>query len=152
MEKNVNFIVERFSRMLKANGCKIDLIPTKLEALYEHTTCFLRGKSLNKTWSHLFTRQEQPGVTNIIRIVEISIAMPALNAETESLFFPLACFFKRSSFENQNLENILSYHDRSRFFPKALWKCSQPVSNRVQRAKRHPSMLHPDVFWAYRFS
>ena len=41
-------IVERLSRALKANGCKIDLIPSELEALYEHTTRFLHRKSSNK--------------------------------------------------------------------------------------------------------
>ena len=87
-------VVDRSSRVLKANDCKIDLIPSELEALYEHTTRFLRGKSSNKTWPHLFTHQEQLGVTNVIHIAEISIAMPALNAETES-FLSSGVFFQK---------------------------------------------------------
>ena len=107
--ENVKIITERFSQLLRANGCQLLLIPSEQEILYEHTTRFLSGKSANKTWPHLFARQTQLGISNIIHVAEISIAMPASNAETERVFsFLWRAFSKdRQSIKNENLENIL---------------------------------------------
>ena len=106
---SVQVIIERFRQLLVANGCNLSYIPSEIEVLYEHTKRFLQAKPAHKTWPHLFTRHHQLGISNVIHIAEISIAIPASNAETERVFsFLWRVFSKdRQSFKNESLENVL---------------------------------------------
>lgn len=107
----MEIIVRRFRQLLLSNGCDIAQISPELGTLYEHTKRFLRRKSASKTWPHLFTQQQQLGITNVIHIAELSIATHASNAETEQVYsFLWRVHSKdRQSFKNSSLEHILRF-------------------------------------------
>lgn len=107
--ESVNMIVSRFNQLLRANSCNVESLKSEFEILYEHVTRFLKRKSSEKTWQHLFSCQIRLGITNILHLAEIAIAMPASNAETERVFSFLWRIFSkdRQSFKNKQLENIL---------------------------------------------
>ena len=106
---SVGVVVERFKRVLEANSCDLLKIQQEMEITYAHTTRFLSRKPSSQVWPHLFLRKHQLGILNLLHVAEISIAIPASNAETEHVFsFLWRVFSKdRQSFKNKGLENII---------------------------------------------
>ena len=105
----MSVISNRFEKLLTANQCEITKIQQEFEILYEHVKMFLSRKCPHKVWPHLFSRQQELGIKNILHVAEISIAMPTSNAETERIFSFLWRIFskERQSFKDEGLNDLL---------------------------------------------
>lgn len=107
--ENVNKIAEHFKKLLEANNCDLTRFTVEMQSLYEHINKFLKEKPPIKAWPYLFARSQELGISNILHIAEISLAVPTSNAELERNFsFLWRTFSKdRQSLTNNSLENSL---------------------------------------------
>ena len=106
---HVKVIVETFKPLLEANHCDTNKLRTEADILFEHVNRFLAVKDPNTAWPSLFRMKQELGLSNILHIAEIWIALPIANAESERVFLFLWRVFskERQSLSNDMLEDIL---------------------------------------------
>ena len=102
-------IKDKFESPLLANKCSVAHLKSKFQLLYAHVNKFLSNVTPDKCWKRLFTLKDMLGITNILHIAEICIAIPLSNAESEQIFsFCWRVFNKEwSSLKNSTLESLL---------------------------------------------
>ena len=117
---HIDVIVAKFKSLLVANQCDLTRVKSEMELIYEHVTRFLSGKSSEKIWAHLFARESQLGIPNVLHLAEIGIAIPTSNAETERVFsFMWRVFSKdRQSLKNRSMENIIRLRCNDDYSPE----------------------------------
>ena len=76
----------KFQSLLIANGCHLSKIKCELVILLEHIRKFLPSVTPIRAWPHIFAMKHALGVQNILHVVEIGIAFPIGNAESERVF------------------------------------------------------------------
>lgn len=69
-----------------ANGCQLSKLKCELDTLREHVTKFLPSVTPIRTWPQIFAMKHALGVQNILHVIEIGIALPIGNAESERVF------------------------------------------------------------------
>ena len=118
--EEVKVIVERFSQLLVANGCQLEVLESELDMLFEHVNLFLSNKPSEKVWPHLFLSKRELGIVNILHVAELALAMPLSNAESERVFSFLWRVFnkERQSLENKTLETILRLRCDDEYSPE----------------------------------
>ena len=86
IQDSIKVLCDKLSALLCANGCNLDLLDREFEALFEHVNLFLSQKESQTVWPHLFLSQHKLGVSNLLHIAELCLAIPLLNVESERLF------------------------------------------------------------------
>ena len=106
---HVDKIKETFRVLLLGNNCDITKLKSETEIIFNHVKNFASARSPSKTWPMFFSLKNELGITNVMHIAEISIALPICNAESERVFsFLWRAFSKdRQSLKNDTLEDIL---------------------------------------------
>ena len=98
----VSVITSKFQSLLIANGCQLSKIKCELDILLEHIRKFLPSITPIRAWPQIFTMKHALGVQNILHVVEIGIALPIGNTESERVFSFLWHVFSK---ECQSLSN-----------------------------------------------
>ena len=99
---NVSVIVTKFKSLLIANGCQLAKLQCELDILREHVVKFLPCVTPVRAWLQIFAIKHALGVQNILHIIELGIALPIGNAESERVFSFLWRVFSK---ERQSLSN-----------------------------------------------
>ena len=79
-------VVSKFKSLLMANGCQLGKLKCKPDILWEHVTKFLPSVTPIHAWPQIFALKNTLGVQNILHVIEIGIALPISNAESERVF------------------------------------------------------------------
>ena len=118
--ENVKVIVNHFEKQLTANNCDLTALEREFEQLYEHVNLFLQTKESHAVWPQLFMCKHELGISNILHVAELSLAMPLSNAESERVFSFLwrVLSKERKSLSNSALENILRLRCDQDFSPQ----------------------------------
>ena len=86
IQDSIKVLLDKFPALLRANGCNLNRLDREFEALFEHVNLFLSQKESQTVWSHLFLSQHDLGISKLLHITELCLAMPLSNAESEILF------------------------------------------------------------------
>ena len=116
----VSVITSKFQSLLIANGCQLSKIKCELDILLEHIRKFLPSVTPIRAWPQIFTMKHALGVQNILHVVEIGIALPIGNAESERVFSFLWRVFskERQSLSNDTMLDILRLRCDTNYDPQ----------------------------------
>ena len=89
----VKVIVEHFKSLLLTNNCSIDHLKEELEVLHDHIMRCVSKSSSEGCWPIVFCIRHNLGIHNLLHVLEIYLAVPLSNAESESLFIFVVHFF-----------------------------------------------------------
>jgi len=101
---SAKIITETFKKQLEANGCNLNQLQKEFDIVYNHVLNFGKNKESEKLWPLIFTLKDDLGVRNILHLVEIGLALPISNAESERVFSFLWRVFSK---ERTNLKTKL---------------------------------------------
>ena len=91
----VGVIVEHLKSLLLANNCNINHLKEKLEVLHDHIIRYVSKSSSERCWSIAFPNGHDLGIHNLLYYLEICLAAPLSNAESERVFLFLWCICKK---------------------------------------------------------
>ena len=140
----VIIIYDHFEKLFSANGCLREHLKSELRVLMLHVNTFLSKVPSTKCWPHIFAAKDSLEISNIIHIVELSIAFPLSNAECERFFSFLWRLYtkERLSLGNETIEALLRLRGDSDFTAKNYDGAidaflSQHPDGTLRSAKRH---------------
>ena len=64
IQDSIKVLYDKFSALLRANGCNLDLLDQEFEALFEHINLILSQKESQTVLPHLFLSQYKLGMSN----------------------------------------------------------------------------------------
>ncbi len=140
----VSVIVTKFKSLLVANGCQLTKLECELDFLREHVTKFLPCITPIRAWPQIFAMKHALGVQNILHVIELGIALPIGNAESERVISFLWHVFskERQSLSNNTMLDILrlrcdTNHNPQRYERAIELFLSEHPSGKVCEHPRH---------------
>ena len=116
----VSVIVTKFKSLLIANGWQLTKLECELDILREHVTTFLPCVTPIRAWPQIFAMNHALGVQSILHVIELGIALPIGNAESERVFSFLWPVFskERQSLSNDTMLDILRLRCDTNYNPQ----------------------------------
>ena len=105
----VKVIVEHFKSLLLANNCSIDHLKEELEVFHDHIIRYVSKSSSERCWPIIFCIGHDLAIHNLLHVLEICLAVPLSNAESERVFSLLWHTFSKEqqSMKHDTLEILL---------------------------------------------
>ena len=137
-------IVEHFKPLLLSNNFSTDHLKEELEILHDHIVRYVSKSSPEKCWPIIFRIGNDLGIRNLLHILELCLAAPLSNAESERIFSFLWHIFSkdRQSMKHDTLEILLRIRSdddqrKGRYEDAVQMFLNEYPDGTVRKRKRH---------------
>lgn len=137
----VSVIVTKFKSLLIPNGCQLTKLECELDILREPVAKFLLCVTPIRSWPQIFALKHALRVHNILHVIELGIALPIGNAESERVFSFLWDAIPNTTHSVTKEQSSSSYPNTLLFRPSCFDKhltsqCNRPIRPLVVRGRR----------------